>query len=144
MPIIKQGKSLGKFYMTTNDRYKKSDFVLVKSLVSFYGQVNKALRVFLQLQKHIIEIMLTKLYATSKCLYKKYERHHESNYLGLLILYAISHFADFEQVIIKIVILLGMPRQTASKLLYDDSYLIINKNEHAKYIITLFILKLIQ
>ena len=30
--------------MTTNDHYKKSDFVLVKSLVSFYGQVNKALR----------------------------------------------------------------------------------------------------
>ena len=44
MPIIKQGKSLGKFYTTTNDHYKKSDFVLVKSLVSFYGQVNKALR----------------------------------------------------------------------------------------------------
>ena len=30
--------------MTTNGHYKKSDFVLVKSLVSFYGQVNKALR----------------------------------------------------------------------------------------------------
>ena len=30
-----------------------------------------------------------------------------------------------------------MPRQTAFKLLYDDSYLIINKKEHAKYIITL-------
>ena len=74
------------------------------------------------------------LYATSKCLYKKYERHQKNNYLGLLILYAISHFADFEQVIIKIsdfaefeqviikiVILLSIPRQTASKLLYDDS-----------------------
>ena len=44
MPIIKQRKSLGKFHTTTNDHYKKSDFVLVKSLVSFYGQVNKALR----------------------------------------------------------------------------------------------------
>ena len=44
MPIIKQGKSLGKIHMATNDHYKKSDFVLVKSLVSFYGQVNKALR----------------------------------------------------------------------------------------------------
>ena len=44
MSIIKQGKSLGKFHTTTNDHYKKSDFVLVKSLVSFYGQVNKALR----------------------------------------------------------------------------------------------------
>ena len=52
--------------------------------------------------------------------------------------------ADFEQVIIKIVILLGMPRQTASKLLYDDSYLIINKKEHAKHIITVRILKLVQ
>ena len=40
MPIIKQGNSLGKFY----DQYKKGDLVLVKSLVSFYGQVNKALR----------------------------------------------------------------------------------------------------
>ena len=49
-----------------------------------------------------------------------------------------------QQVIIKIVILLGMTRQTASKLLYDDSYLIINKKEHAKYIITLRILKLLQ
>ena len=38
MPIIKQGNSLGKFY----DQYKKSNFVLVKSLVSFYGQVNKS------------------------------------------------------------------------------------------------------
>ena len=69
------------------------------------------------------------LYATSKCLYKNYERYHKNNYLGLIILYAISHFADFEQVIIKIshfavfkqviikiVILSGMPRQTASKL----------------------------
>ena len=67
------------------------------------------------------------------------------NYLGLLILYAISQFADFEQVIeqviIKIVILLSMPRQTASKLMYDDSYLVINKKkQHAKYIITLPIL----
>ena len=44
MPIIKQENFLGKFHMTTNDHYKKSDFVLVKSLVSFYGQVNKALR----------------------------------------------------------------------------------------------------
>ena len=42
MPIIKQGKFLGKFHTTTNDHYKKSDFVLVKSLVSFYGQVNKS------------------------------------------------------------------------------------------------------
>ena len=85
------------------------------------------------------------LYATSKCLYKKYERYQKNNYLGLLILYAISQFADFEQVIeqviIKIVILLSMPRQTASKLMYDDSYLIINKKkEHGKYIITLPIL----
>ena len=31
-----------------------------------------------------------------------YERHHKNNYLGLLILYVICHFADFEQVIIKI------------------------------------------
>ena len=30
--------------MTINDHNKKSDFVLMKSLVSFYGQVNKALR----------------------------------------------------------------------------------------------------
>ena len=37
-----------------------------------------------------------------------------------------------------------MPRQTAFKLLYDDSYLIINKKEHAKYIITLRILKLVH
>ena len=44
MPIIKQGKSLGKFHTTTNDHYKKSDFVLLKSLVSFCRQVNKALR----------------------------------------------------------------------------------------------------
>ena len=44
MPIIKQGKSLGKFHTTTNDHYKKSDFVLLKSLVLFYRQVNKALR----------------------------------------------------------------------------------------------------
>ena len=85
------------------------------------------------------------LYATLKCLYKKYERYQKNNYLGLLILYAISQFADFEQVIeqviIKIVILLSMPRQTASKLMYDDSYLIINKKkQHAKYIITLPIL----
>ena len=46
MPIIKQGKSLGKFlenfHTTTNEHYKKSDCVLVKSLVSFYGQVNKS------------------------------------------------------------------------------------------------------
>ena len=42
MSIIKQGKSLGKFHMTTNDHYKKSNFVLVKSLVLLYGQVNKA------------------------------------------------------------------------------------------------------
>ena len=41
MPIIKQEKSLGKFHMTTNDHYKKSNFVLVKPLVLFYGQVNK-------------------------------------------------------------------------------------------------------
>ena len=27
MPIIKQGKSLGKFHTTTNDHYKKRDFV---------------------------------------------------------------------------------------------------------------------
>ena len=44
MSVIKQGKSLRKFHTTTSDHYKKSDFVLVKSLVSFYGQVNKALR----------------------------------------------------------------------------------------------------
>ena len=44
MPIIKKGNSTGKFHMTTNDHYKKSNFVLVKSLVSFYGQINKALR----------------------------------------------------------------------------------------------------
>ena len=43
MPIIKQGNSLGKFHMTTNDHYKKSDFANTKSLVPFYGQVNKAL-----------------------------------------------------------------------------------------------------
>ena len=30
--------------MTTSDHYKKSDPVLLKSLISFYGQVNKALR----------------------------------------------------------------------------------------------------
>ena len=42
MPIIKQGKFLGKFHTTTNDHYKNSDFVLVKSLASFYGQVNKS------------------------------------------------------------------------------------------------------
>ena len=30
--------------MTINDHNKKSDSVLMKSLVSFYGQVNKALR----------------------------------------------------------------------------------------------------
>ena len=41
---IKQGTSLGKFHMKTNDRYKKSDFVLLKSLVPFYGQVSKALK----------------------------------------------------------------------------------------------------
>ena len=29
------------------------------------------------------------------------ERHHKNNYLGLLILHAISHFADFEKAIIK-------------------------------------------
>ena len=28
--------------MTTSDHHKKSDFVLLKSLISFYGQVNKA------------------------------------------------------------------------------------------------------
>ena len=44
MPIIKQGKCQGKFYTTTNDHYNKSDFALVKSLVPFHGQVNKALR----------------------------------------------------------------------------------------------------
>ena len=71
MPIIKQGKSIGKFHKTTNDHYKKSDFLLVKSLVSFYGQVNKALRVFLQLQKHVIEIMLTKLKHNIKMLIQK-------------------------------------------------------------------------
>ena len=61
------------------------------------------------------------------------------------VIIKISHFTEFEQVIIKIVILLSIPRQTASKLLYDDSYLIINKKkEHAKYIITLCILKLLQ
>ena len=30
--------------MTINDHNKKSDFVLMKSLVLFYGQVKKALR----------------------------------------------------------------------------------------------------
>ena len=30
--------------MTTSDHYKKSDPVLLKSLISFYGQVNEALR----------------------------------------------------------------------------------------------------
>ena len=44
MLIIKQGKSLGKFHATINDHHKKSDSVLVKSLVLFYGQVNKASR----------------------------------------------------------------------------------------------------
>ena len=44
MPIIKQEKSLGKFHTNTNDHYKKCGFVLVKSLISIYGQVNKALR----------------------------------------------------------------------------------------------------
>ena len=29
--------------MTINDHNKNSDFVLIKSLVPFYGQVNKAL-----------------------------------------------------------------------------------------------------
>ena len=44
MPIIKKGNSYRKFHITANDHYKKSDFVLMKSLVPFYEQVNKALR----------------------------------------------------------------------------------------------------
>ena len=35
MPIIKKGNSLGKFHTTTIDHYQKSDFVLIKSLVTF-------------------------------------------------------------------------------------------------------------
>ena len=38
------GKSIGEFRTTTNDHYKKSDFVLAKSLVPFHRQVNKVLR----------------------------------------------------------------------------------------------------
>ena len=41
---ILRGNSYWKFHTTTNDHYKKSDSVLVKSLVPFHGQVNKALR----------------------------------------------------------------------------------------------------
>ena len=44
MPIIKQGNSIVKFYTTINDHYEKSNLILVKSLVLFYRQVNKALR----------------------------------------------------------------------------------------------------
>ena len=44
MPVIKQGHSLGKSHTTTNDHYIKSDFVLVKSHNSFYGQINKDLK----------------------------------------------------------------------------------------------------
>ena len=45
-PLVKTlvKNPIGKFHTTTNDHYKKSDFVLVKSLVAFYGQVSKALR----------------------------------------------------------------------------------------------------
>ena len=49
--------------------------------------------------------MLTKLIPNIKMLIQKVfkERHHKkNNYLGLLILYPISHFADFEQVIFKV------------------------------------------
>ena len=43
------GKSVWEFHTTTNGHvvekhYKKSDFLLVKSLVPFHGEVNKALR----------------------------------------------------------------------------------------------------
>ena len=42
-------ESMGEFHTTTSGHvvvkhYKKSDFVLVKTLVPFHGQVNKALR----------------------------------------------------------------------------------------------------
>ena len=40
MPIIKKGKPIGKFHMTTNDHYKKSDFTNTKLHVPFQGQVN--------------------------------------------------------------------------------------------------------
>ena len=48
--------------------------------------------------------MLTKLIRNIKMLTKKVfkERHHKNNYLGLVILHAISHFVDSEKVIIKI------------------------------------------
>ena len=49
------------------------------------------------------------------------------------VIIKIRHFADFEQDIMKLVILLGMSRQTASKLLYDALYTTINrKNEQLK------------
>ena len=51
-----------------------------------------------------------------------------------LAIIKISHFADYEKITIKIVILLGMLRQTASKLMYDDLYLIINKKRNMQNI----------
>ena len=89
MPVSKQGNSLRKFHTTTNDHYKKSDFVLLKSLVPFYRKVNKALR-------------------------------------------SISHW-----LVSLLVLLSGMHRQTASKLLYDALCFNINKKEHAKPVIAL-------
>ena len=35
------GNLWGKFHTTTNDHYKRSDFVLKKSFVSFHGQFSK-------------------------------------------------------------------------------------------------------
>ena len=76
MPIIKhfknvQGNSWGKFYTATSGHmaekkhYKKSDFVLVESLVLFYGQVNKAL---ISISHWLVSLLVFFIrYAPAKC-----------------------------------------------------------------------------
>ena len=96
MPIIKQGNSLWKFHMTTNDHYKKSDFVLLKSLVPFYGQVNKALRsifhwlvsllVFLLLGMHkqtVFKLLYYVLYITVNRKNEQVKTHNRLKYVKI-------------------------------------------------------------
>ena len=82
--------------MTTSYHYKKSDFVLLKSLVPFYGQVNKALRsifhwlvsllVFLLLGMHkqtVFKLLYYVLYITVNRKNEQVKTHNRLNYVKI-------------------------------------------------------------
>ena len=82
--------------MTTSYHYRKSNFVLLKSLVSFYGQVNKALRsifhwpvsllVFFLLGMHkqtVFKLLYDVLYITMNRKNEQVKTHNRLKYVKI-------------------------------------------------------------